>query len=229
MLRIIYETTDEDFNWKISITGIIFMVLRFWFMTAFFTEVDGELYVFPELLHTSFWISNLMCLAMVFSFRVKPLNVVALAILPTVVVTIFVHDIPLLTNPESTIWGSFTVGSTFWFNSLTIHIPVPFIALYMFITRKETISRPAFILMMPVVLGWFWFLDDKENGTAFSGDMYLIIAAVLVVVWTSFYLFIICYDVKNVDPLIAKVVHLKKIEWIPKSAGKVKNTVISES
>lgn len=223
MLRIKYETTDENFNWKISTFGLIFIVLRFWFTTAFFKEIDGMLYLHSEVYHTSFWISNLICLAMIFSFRVKPLNAVALGVLPSVFVTLFVHDIPLLTHPEATIWGSFAIGSLFWWQVLTIHTPIPFIALYMFITRKETLSRPALMIMVPVVMGWFFFLDDKENGTAVSGPMYILAAFAMLFIWATFCIFVLMYDVKNVDPLIAKVVHLKGIEWTTKKQSTLTN------
>jgi hypothetical protein len=188
----------------------------------FFADLGrGEqAYFVAEIMHTSYWISLLMALSMIFSFRFKPLNVIALGILPSVFVTIFEHDIPLLMNPDNTPWGSFPMFGLFWWCVLTTHIPIPFIAAYLVITRKETLSKPAFLLNIPVIMGWFFFLDDKENGTAISGDTYILAAFALLIIWGAFYLFIICWDVKNVDPLVAKVVHLKGIEWSSKSKAK---------
>ncbi len=213
-LQLDYEITDKDINWKISIFGTIFLCFRIYFMSVFILE-DGSFH--PEVFHASYIISIFVCLSMVFSFRVKGLNVVALTILPSIIFTIPFHDIPLLIDPGSSMLGSgHEIGGLLWWNFLTVHTPIPVVAFYTYMTRKETLSIPSVLLMFPIGISWFIFLDDKENGTL-DGDTYVLIFIILMAIWGSILIFGILKDTRGKDPLIAPVLEWKKLKWVSKS------------
>ena len=210
-----YKVTDKQINWKLTIFGCAFLVFRIICMSVFILD-DGRFH--PEVFHASYFISILLCLSMVFSFRVKPLNAVAVAVLPSTIFSILLHDIPLWIDPSSGIMGGgHEIGGLLWWNFLTIHTPIPILAFYMYYTKKETISLPAFFIMFPILAAWFFSLDDMENG-AIDGPTYIAIGVPILIVWTLVYIKITLPDWKNQDPLIAKVLELKGIRFVKKSA-----------
>jgi hypothetical protein len=214
MLRVDYIISDKPVNWKITIGGIVFLIFRMWFMTGLI-EPDGRFH--PEIFHTSYLISIFMCLAMVFSFKVKPLNVVPIAVLPSVLFSIILHDIPLWINPGGGMFPGAQIGDLLWWNFLTIHTPIPFLAAYMYATRKETLSVHSYFIMFPIFFFWFMFLDDKVNG-AVDGPTYFAIGLPILFIWTYIYWKVVCRDIPPGDPLIARPVTIKSIKWVSKSA-----------
>ena len=211
LLDVKYDVTEKPYNWKVSLFGIGFLMFRLICMSAFIQE-DGSFH--PEVFHTSYLISILLCLSMVFSFRVKPLNGVSFAVLPSVLFSIFLHDIPLWIDPSSGVFGGDQqIGGLLWWNFLTIHTPIPFLAIYMYYTRKETMSLPSIFILLPIFMAWFFALDDMENG-AIDGPTYIAIGVPILVVWVLIYLKITYYPGwKDQDPLIAKVLEIKSIKF----------------
>ncbi len=206
-LKFDYEISEKPINWKISIIGVIYLVLRFIFMAAFI-EPDGRFH--PEIFHTSYLISIMLGLSMAFSFRVKPLNSTAFLVLPSVIFSLFLHDIPIWIDPSG--WGpEHQIGGLLWWNFLTIHTPIPILAFYMYYTRKETMSFHSIFLMVPIGFAWFFSLDDKQNGIV-DGPTYLAIALPIMVVWGSLYIYL-TKDFKNKDPLISPVLKVKSMKW----------------
>ena len=207
-LKVDYIITEKQMNWKISLIGIIYLMFRFIFMSAFI-EPDGRLH--PEVFHTSYLISIMLGLSMVFSFRVKPLNSVAFLVFPSVIFSLFLHDIPIWIDPST--WGpQHQVGGLLWWNFLTIHTPIPILAAYTYLTRKETLSLHSLFMLVPIGLAWFFALDDKQNGII-DGPSYLALAFPLMVVWGIIY-FLATKDTINKDPIIAPIVKITSIKWI---------------
>ncbi|MBD3353677.1 MAG: hypothetical protein GF364_19490 [Candidatus Lokiarchaeota archaeon] len=96
---------------------------------------------------------------------------------------------------------------------MTIHTPIPFIAGYMLLTRKHTLSIPAIFMILPFGLTWLFALDDLQNGTL-NGPAYLAAALPMITLWTLIYVFVIMKRFKNVDPLIGPVIKLKSLKLI---------------
>jgi len=209
-LQLDYEVTDKPINWKLSIFGVSFLCFRIICMSVFI-EPDGRFH--PEIFHTSYIISILLCLSMVFSFRVKPLNMVAFAVFPSVIFSILLHDIPLWLDPSTGDFGVHAVGDLLWWNFLTIHTPIPILALYMFLTRKDTLTWQSYFLGLPFLLTWFIMLDDKQNGTI-DGDLYIAIALPIFIVWTLIIIWMTFKDWRAKNPLIAPVLRVKSLKLI---------------
>jgi hypothetical protein len=213
-LKLVYNVTDKQFNWKLTIFGCLFLIFRIICMSVFILP-DGNFH--PEVFHTSYLISILICMSMIFSFRFKPLNTVAFAVVPSVIFSIFLHDIPLWIDPSSGVFGGdHVVGDLLWWNFLTVHTPIPILAFYMYYTKKETISLHSYFLGLPLLMSWFFILDDKQNG-AINGPTYIAIGLPIFILWTLLYVKITYKDWKNgADPLIAKVLEIKSIQFIKK-------------
>ncbi|MHA1821711.1 MAG: hypothetical protein ACTSU2_15870 [Promethearchaeota archaeon] len=210
-----YEITDKDVNWKLTIFGLFFLCFRIICMTPF-RNPDGTFH--PEVFHTSYFISILISLSMVFSFRVKILNIIPLAALPSVLFSIFGHDIQFWLHPESVGFGPHHIGDLFWWNFLTIHTPIPILALYFWYTRKETLSIESYYMMLPLFLTWFLFLDDKENGTL-NGVAYVRLVLIYILIFSLLFHFIFMRKSKvgRPSPLIARVIRIKHLKLVKMS------------
>lgn len=212
----IVEASDA-INIPIMIVGFVYFLIRVICMRAFILSedtaeslwVEGEYerrfngWFSPVIHHTSYYISLLMALAMIFSFRVKVLNIVSVAMLPSIIVTVPFKDIPILLHPEK---HGTKRGSLYWWNYATIHIPMIFIAIYMFITMDYTLSILAYWMAIAIVIGLFLALDDKDNGVL-SGAKYIKVALAMLVVWSLItHLLIFPFMDGSSDPLIAPVI-----------------------
>lgn len=215
-----YTITDKPINWKLTLFGCAFLTFRVICMSVFI-QPDGSFH--PEVFHTSYIISILICLAMVSSFRFKPLNTVALAVVPSTIFSIFLHDIPLWIDPSSGVFGgNQVVGGLLWWNFLTIHTPIPILAFYMYYTKKETVSLHSYFLGLPLLMTWFFTLDDKKNG-AIDGPTYIAIGLPIFILWTLLFTKITYKDMKSgADPLVAKVIEIKKIRFTLTTKNKLK-------
>ena len=140
-----------------------------------------------EVMHTSYFISICMCLAMVCSFRVKLFNTTAIALFLVCFFSFPTWDIPN--------WINDPIGSMLWWNAVTIHTPILIIAIYMISARKVLISKECFFISIFLLAGWFFTVDDKQNGTVFSGTNYIIVAGIALVIWSIFSWFTILKDV----------------------------------
>ncbi|MHA1341818.1 MAG: hypothetical protein ACTSRZ_18335 [Promethearchaeota archaeon] len=205
-----YEISNENFNPKMTIFGVFFLCFRIMCMTPFINE-DGSFH--PEVFHASYIISIFICLSIIFNFRVKPLNIIPVAALPSVIFSIFMHDIPILIDPSSAGLGEHVIGDILWWNFLTIHTPIPILAVYFFFTRKETLSIESYFIFLPVFLTWFFLLDDKQNGTL-NGSAYVNLVLGYIVFFTILYVFVFMRKSKvgRPAPLIAPLIKLKSLK-----------------
>lgn len=106
---------------------------------------------------------------------------------------------------------------------MTIHTPIPFLAAYMILTRKHTLSIPAIFMVLPFGLTWLLFLDDLQNGTL-NGPAYLAAALPMVAIWTFLYV-LVMRPFKGGDPIVAPVLEIKSLklkEW-PESQKEERN------
>ena len=203
-----YEESDEKINWKMTIFGIVFLIVRFFLMRQFI-EDDGSFH--PEVFHASYFISILTALALVLNFRVKVLNVIPVSLFPSFIFTIVMRDLPILFAPQL----PNIYFDLWWWNNLTLHFPLLFVSIYIFYTKKYTISRASYIIIVPILLTWGYCLDDLKNGTL-DGMAYLIIGHIILVFWTLFYYKFLMKGVDEKDPLIAPMLKVTSFKWVSK-------------
>jgi hypothetical protein len=204
--ELLFEKSDKAMNWKLSLFGMIYLITRFYLFNAFHLEPGNMSSPFePEVMHTSYYISICIGLAMVCSFRVKLLNVLPVLLFPVVLFSFPSWDIPHLMNEA--------LFSLRWWNALTIHSPILFLGLYMIAGRKVYFSKESFGMALVMILGWFFAIDDKVNTTPFTGAMYLLVAGISLVVWVTICWFFILKDCPKDDPLVAPPIKIIGFKW----------------
>jgi hypothetical protein len=205
--EIIFEKTEKTINWKLTIFGLFFLILRIFLYNAYQLDPGNPLSAYdPEVFHTSYFISICMCLALICSFRVKLFNTIAIVVFPAVIFSFPLWDIPhIISDP---------LFSLQWWNALTIHSPILIIGLYMIMSRKVLISKETFFIGMVMIMGWYFAVDNKINATPISGILYPIIAGTVLVIWLLICWFFILRDVpKGVDPMLAPIIKTKGFKW----------------
>jgi hypothetical protein len=215
-MGLIVEETDAPYNLWIVILGILLLAVRIYSMRAFILsnktakslkikedyDPQHEGWFSPMIHHASYYIAILFSLALIFSFRVKILNAIPLVFLPSVFISIPGKDIPVLIKPEK---FNTKRGSLFWFNFITLHIPLAIMGVYMIIMRNYMISIFAFWVGFAIVIILFLGLDDKDNGVI-NGKKYIQVGLALLVIWTLIVTFTIFVNLPtDTDPMIAPI------------------------
>jgi hypothetical protein len=202
-----FEKLEKPINWPLVIFGLVFLTIRLYLLNTFtMVSATGELGYTNEVMHTSYFISICMCLAMICSFRVKLFNTMAIVLFLVCFFSFPTWDIPN--------WINDPIGSMEWWNAITIHTPILILAIYMIMARKVLISKETFFIGIAVFAAWFFTVDDKQNGTVFSGTIYVIVAGIALVVWTIICWFLILKDCpKGEDPMIAPNIRLTGFIW----------------
>ena len=215
-MGLVVEETTAPYNIGLVLFGLALFAVRIFSMRAFILskstakhlKVDEnypdrfEGWFSPVVHHASFYISMLFSFALIFSFRVKILNAMVLAVLPSVFISVPGKDLPILFHPED---FNTTRGTLYWWNYVTIHIPLLFMGIYIIIMRNYLFSEFGFWIAFIIIQVFFFGLDDKDNGVL-NGKKYIQSALLLSAIWiTIIYLAIIPGLPVNVDPLIAPV------------------------
>jgi hypothetical protein len=215
--EIVFEKSNKPVNWPLVIFGLIFLTIRLYLLNTFkIITSTGEPGYANEVMHTSYFISLCMCLAMILSFRVKLFNTMSIVLFLVCFFSFPTWDIPH--------WFSDPVGSMAWWNAITIHTPILIIAIYMVTARKVLISKESFFIGILTFAAWFFTVDDKKNGTVFEGSTYVLVAGIVLVVWTLLCWFTILKDCpKDADPFIAPNIRITGFIW------KNKTTTVKES
>jgi hypothetical protein len=200
--RIKVRVVEEALNPWITGFGVFFFIVRAYCMNWLKLE-DGAYY--GDISHASYLVSLLVALAMVCSFKNTYLNTVSLAILPSVLITIPLHDVPRLLNPEFFL----TVR---WWNSLTIHTSVLIVGIYVFANRKHLVNRTSMLLVFLTIIGYFLAFDNKDNGVL---DSWLYIGVGLGVGIAWFLLLEIWFlrDCQTIDAFTAQSIRFDGIAW----------------
>lgn len=202
--ELIYEKSSKPINWKLSIFGLIYLITRFYLFRSYEIPQEGMQSFFEaEILHTSYYISICMGLAMLCSFRVKIFNILPVLVFPVILFSLPSWDIPHLTTIDP-------VFSLRWWNALTIHIPILFLGPFMISARKVLLSKTAFCLTTVMIIGWFLTIDDKVNTTPFTGMTYILVAGGMFLLWASICWFVILKNSPNdEDPITAPLISIK--------------------
>ena len=202
-----YEVSDKKINWLTTALGVAYLGYRF-YVTQCFVEPDGRYH--PDAFHISYFVAILFGLALVCSFRVKPLNIVIVGIMPSVLVSFTLVDVPLIIDPVQ--FGYF-FGHLRWWNHLLLHWPVFVAGLYIMLTCHERLSKESIWIMTFVIMGWFLLLDNKDNGII-DGSTYTLIAIPLILSWSWLVYFLFLRKVKGKDPLIAPTIKIRRFRLV---------------
>lgn len=206
--ELLYEKSNKSFNWKLSIFGLVYLIARFYLFRAYEHPQSTLPSLYDaEILHTSYYISICIGLAMLCSFRVKVFNILPMLVFPVILFSLPSWDIPHLVSIDP-------VGSLQWWNALTIHLPILFLGPYIIAGRKVLVSKEAFFLTTGMIIGWFFVIDDKVNTTPFNGITYILIASAMFLIWSTFLWFVILKDApKDEDALVAPLIQIKGFRW----------------
>ena len=85
----------------------------------------------------------------------------------------------------------------------------------MYFTRKETLSIESYYVILPFFLSWFFFLDDKQNGTL-NGPAYSRLVLGYLMIFSVYYIFVLMNKNKIhvKEPLIGNLIRLKSLKII---------------
>ncbi|MHA1819971.1 MAG: hypothetical protein ACTSU2_12865 [Promethearchaeota archaeon] len=215
-LMITLVETSKDYDPVLMIIGIALLAIRAICMRAFKLTpktasylLNGEEYdpkfngwFNPIIFHVSFYISIFFSLSLIFSFRVKVFNAISVVFFPSLLFSVPGRDIQVLFHTDKFGAKKF---SLFWWNSLTIHIPMLIIGIYMLIFRAYYITQFSFWVAFIIVLFFFLSLDNKDNGVV-NGKKYIELGLIVMVIWTIICeIFVFPSIPSNVDSLIAPV------------------------
>jgi hypothetical protein len=199
-LRVHYDLSNKPIESKLVFLGFFFLLLRCIALQAYY-EPDGGFN--PDGMHTSKLISLLTPIAIICCFRSKILNAVPIIDFPMVIIAFFVDDFSILIAPQK--------YSLLWFlDALTNHLPIIFVAIYLMLIGKHSLSKEGIYIAFGILFLWFLIVDDHINGTL-NGTWYIIAVFAATMPW----LFVVVKRLDMIhaggDPLIAPIIQNMKI------------------